>query len=173
MRPNKFGEIILSELDVMKGLYSGSISELSELKIDREDLVTQFKNACKINADRFPLPTIDNSPDISTAEFDRNCQANWFMPEEYFNFDINEFLKSKCESDAELERVELELELFSKHNMTPVLKYLKYLVDTMRSNSILWGVGRGSSVASYCLYLLGVHRINSILYDLDIHEFLK
>ena len=57
--------------------------------------------------------------------------------------------------------------------MIEVLKYLKYLVDTMRQHKILWGVGRGSSVASFCLYLLGVHRINSLKYNLDITEFLR
>ena len=50
---------------------------------------------------------------------------------------------------------------------------LKYLVDTMRENNVVWGVGRGSSVASYILYLLGVHKVDSIKYGLDIHEFLK
>ena len=54
-----------------------------------------------------------------------------------------------------------------------LLCYLKYLVDTMREHNIVWGVGRGSSVASYCLYLLGVHKINSIKFELDIKEFLK
>jgi DNA polymerase III alpha subunit len=43
----------------------------------------------------------------------------------------------------------------------------------MRSNNIVWGVGRGSSVASYVLYLLGVHKVDSIKYGLDIREFLK
>jgi DNA polymerase III alpha subunit len=57
--------------------------------------------------------------------------------------------------------------------MFDLLRYLKYFVDTMRKNSVLWGLGRGSSVASYVLYLLGVHRINSLYYDLDIKEFLK
>ena len=51
--------------------------------------------------------------------------------------------------------------------------FMKYLVDTLRKNNIIWGVGRGSSVASYVLYLLGVHRIDSLYYDLDITEFLK
>jgi DNA polymerase III alpha subunit len=50
---------------------------------------------------------------------------------------------------------------------------MKYLVDTLRKNIIVWGVGRGSSVASYILYLIGVHRIDSLYYDLDIAEFLK
>jgi DNA polymerase III alpha subunit len=43
----------------------------------------------------------------------------------------------------------------------------------MHQNNVVWGVGRGSSVASYVLYLLGVHKIDSLKYNLDIHEFLK
>ena len=43
----------------------------------------------------------------------------------------------------------------------------------VRANQVLWGLGRGSSVSSYVLYLLGVHRINSLYYDLPIEEFLK
>jgi DNA polymerase III alpha subunit len=43
----------------------------------------------------------------------------------------------------------------------------------MRTNHIIWGVGRGSSVASHVLYKLGVHRINSLHYNLDIQEFLR
>jgi len=54
-----------------------------------------------------------------------------------------------------------------------LLRYLKYLVDTMNHNQVIWGVGRGSSVSSYVLYLLGVHRINSMYYDLDVGEFLR
>ena len=71
------------------------------------------------------------------------------------------------------ERLIEEIELFRQHNMTDLLRYLKYLVDTMREHNIVWGVGRGSSVASYCLYLIGVHKIDSIKYNLDIKEFLK
>ena len=54
-----------------------------------------------------------------------------------------------------------------------MLCYLKYLIDTMRENSIVWGVGRGSSVASFVLYKIGVHRINSLYYDLDFNEFMR
>ena len=63
--------------------------------------------------------------------------------------------------------------MFQERNLFNLLKYLKYLVDTMRDNNVIWGVGRGSSVASYVLYLLGVHRINSMYYDLDPGEFLR
>ena len=57
--------------------------------------------------------------------------------------------------------------------MINLLYYLKYLIDTMRKNNIIWGVGRGSSVSSYVLYLLGVHKVNSLKYHLDIKEFIK
>jgi len=63
--------------------------------------------------------------------------------------------------------------LYIDRELIDLLRYLKYFVDTMRANNIVWGLGRGSSVASYVLYLIGVHRINSMYYDLDIGEFLK
>jgi len=57
--------------------------------------------------------------------------------------------------------------------MLDLLKWLKYLVDTMRQNNIVWGVGRGSSVSSYVLYMLGVHKIDSLKYNLDFKEFMR
>ena len=80
---------------------------------------------------------------------------------------------SLCDTDAQLQRCGQELLLFQERNLFDLLRYLKYLVDTMRSHNMIWGVGRGSSVASYVLYLLGVHRIDSIYYDLEPTEFLR
>ena len=78
-----------------------------------------------------------------------------------------------CSTQQELQRCGQELLLFQERNLFDLLKYLKYLVDVMRDNNIIWGVGRGSSVSSYVLYLLGVHKINSMYYDLDPLEFLR
>jgi DNA polymerase III alpha subunit len=66
-----------------------------------------------------------------------------------------------------------ELQEFQARDMMPLLNFLLYMVDTMRENNIVWGVGRGSSVASYVLYLIGVHRINSMKYNLDYKEFFR
>jgi DNA polymerase III alpha subunit len=78
-----------------------------------------------------------------------------------------------CGNEAELQRCGAELLLYQEREMFDLLRYLKYLVDTMKENNIVWGVGRGSSVASHVLYKLGVHRINSLYYNLDITEFLR
>jgi DNA polymerase III alpha subunit len=76
-------------------------------------------------------------------------------------------------TEAELQRVGHELLLYQERDLFGLLRYLKYFVDTMRSNNVVWGLGRGSSTASYVLYLIGVHRIDSLYYDLPIEEFLK
>ena len=57
--------------------------------------------------------------------------------------------------------------------MIPVLKTMKFIVDTLKKNNIVWGVGRGSSVASYVLHIIGVHKIDSVKYNLPIEEFFK
>ena len=95
------------------------------------------------------------------------------MPEEYRTLDIAQYILDQCKNEEELQRVGKELLLYQERNLFDLLKYLKYFVDTMRLNNVVWGLGRGSSVASYVLYLLGVHKINSLYYDLPIEEFLK
>jgi DNA polymerase III alpha subunit len=109
----------------------------------------------------------------SLEGFDVKCQSNWFIPKEYQEMDIAKWVLDQCKTEAELQRVGEELIMFQERDMFMLLKYLKYLVDTMRKNNVVWGVGRGSSVASYVLFLLNVHRINSLHYDLSIEEFLK
>lgn len=111
--------------------------------------------------------------DITIEEFDAKCQNNYFIPPEYANLDIAKFVLDQCQSEAELQRAGAELLLYQERDMFMLLRYLKYLVDTMRANNIVWGVGRGSSVSSFVLFLIGVHKINSLYYDLPIDEFLK
>ena len=111
--------------------------------------------------------------DMTVEEFDVMKQNSWHMPDEYKHMDIAEYVLSLCDSDEKLQRCGQELLLFQERNLFDLLRYLKYLVDTLKSNKMIWGVGRGSSVASYVLYLLGVHRIDSMFYDLDAREFLR
>lgn len=110
---------------------------------------------------------------LGVKEFDAYNQKHWLMPADYYELDIAEWVLNQCNSDAELQRCGEELLLYQERNAFNLLRYLKYLVDIMRTHSIVWGVGRGSSVASFVLYKIGVHRINSLYYDLDPREFLK
>ena len=134
----------------------------NEIKFDE---VLQLENA--------PELIQYNKLDMTVEQFDNKMQSNWLMPEQYKTMDIAQYVLNQCQGEAELQRAGEELLLFQERDMFVLLRYLKYLVDTMRENNIVWGVGRGSSVASFVLFLLGIHRINSLYYDLSIDEFLK
>ena len=97
---------------------------------------------------------------------------NWFMPDQYKNLDIEEFLVTQC-PEENYDRLITELQEYRQRNLIPLLQQMKYIVDTLRKNNIVWGVGRGSSVASYVLFLLGVHKVDSVKYDIPINEFFK
>jgi DNA polymerase III alpha subunit len=173
MRINQFNEVILNEKDILVGLYSGKIKSLADINIENKTLIDQFNNSIELNADYMDKIPYYTEPTSSIEEFDKNNQSKWLIPNEYKNFDIAAWLLGQCKTDIECNRVIQELELFVQYEMFDVLLCLKYLVDYMRERNIVWGLGRGSSVASYCLYLIGVHKVDSLAFDLDIREFLK
>tara|TARA_B100000780_G_C20914057_1_gene363987 strand:- start:158 stop:631 length:474 start_codon:yes stop_codon:yes gene_type:complete len=157
MIKNKFGEIVYNIEDVV-------------------DLMMSEQNVSGITVDdTVKLDNVMPETDISLSvdEYDLMNQHNWLMPEEYKQIDIAQHVIDCCKTDAEIQRAGEELLMFQQRNLFNLLKYLRYLVDTMKTNNIIWGVGRGSSVASYVLYLLGVHRVDSMYYDLDPKEFLR
>lgn len=168
---NEYGAVLLNFPELFEGIYTGKITNFKNIFLDEKTAI-QFNASKNINKDNFDSINAYQTPTVSIAEFDKANQEDWFMPDEYKNMDIEGFLVDQCPKQN-YDRLVDELVLFRQHNMLPLLRYLKYLVDTMREHNIVWGVGRGSSVASYCLYLLGVHKIDSIKYNLDIKEFLK
>lgn len=171
MIQNKFDQQIFSENDVCDLLMQGrNIDQLNGMIVDDSvdlELARQF-------IDNFPnLIKYQEPTDLSVAQFHKNQQQVWHMPNSYKQLDIAEYVLSLCNNEAELQRCGHELLLYQERELFDLLKYLKYLVDVMTANNIVWGVGRGSSVASYVLYKIGVHRIDSMFYDLAPEEFLR
>jgi DNA polymerase III alpha subunit len=120
------------------------------------------------SANELDIPLINHwSGDVGNPE-------TWIIPTEYQTLDIISWIIDKTpECPIRQERVAIELSMYIEKGLVPVLQLMLYLVETMRKNSIVWGVGRGSSVSSYVLYLIGVHHIDSVEYNLDINEFLR
>lgn len=171
MKTDKLGIPRFTNRDLIDMIYSGNADKCHIVLCDPSDDIDRFNTAMEEQG----LPKLQKYVpiDVEQKQFDTMCQSEWFMPDEYKNFDILQYLVDKCESADEYVRVVDEFEEFQKRDMINLLRYMKYLVDFMRENNIVWGVGRGSSVASYILYLIGVHRIDSIKYNLDWREFLR
>ena len=170
MKSNKFGELIFSETDVIDLVMQGQdLSVLNDMIVDDTVNLSHWPDCLDfvpgLQAQRFHA--------CSVPEWHAQQQQSWHMPDEYKTLDIAAHVLTLCESESELQRCGQELLLYQERNLFDLLRYLKYLVDVMRTNHIIWGVGRGSSVASYVLYKLGVHRVDSLYYNLDVAEFLR
>lgn len=173
MIQNKFNELVFSEKDICDLLMQGrTIDSLKKVVVDEtvnlEDLITQVDRPESLLTWTFPYDQETSVPEFHAAQ-----QLTWHMPDEYKQIDIAAHILGLCNSEAELQRCGQELLLYQERDLFPLLQYLKYLVDVMIANNIIWGVGRGSSVASYALYKLKVHRIDSLFYNLDVGEFLR
>jgi len=172
MKTDHLGQLVYNEDDCVNMLMRGHSMQLDGMLVDA---TVDLETAAGLLEN---VPTLVKYNELSLQavtieDFDRMCQSNWLMPDEYKNLDIAEHVLGLCESEAALQRVGEELLLYQARDLFDLLRYLKFLVDIMKQNNLIWGVGRGSSVASYVLYLLEIHRIDSLHYNLDIAEFLR
>lgn len=122
---------------------------------------------------------------ILTKEEVRPLSFQWNIPESYKSMDVVQYIIDKwadeCahndytsdECDIRQRRVNDELHMYKDLQLLPILRVIIYVINTLQQNNIVWGVGRGSSVSSYVLYLIGVHDVDSIEYDLDFTDFLR
>jgi DNA polymerase III alpha subunit len=171
MNIDKFGQQIFSSADILNLYLRGH--DLAVMQRMQVDHTVDLESAAMILDNVPTFIRYNELADQSVEEFDHRCQNTWYMPEQYRNMDIAEHVLSLCATEAELQRCGQELMLFQERDLFDLLRYLVYLVDIMHKNQLIWGVGRGSSVASFVLYKLGVHRIDSLYYELDPEEFLR
>jgi len=174
MKTDSLGIPRFSNRNLLDMIYSGHADKVHVVLCDPSDDVDKFNAVMEeqgFNKLQKYIPL-----DVDQKTFDGVCQSEWFMPNEYKDINVYEYVLGKAETPCPQhvqDRIWQELDAFRERGMEDLLRYMIYLVDFMRENDIVWGVGRGSSVASYVLYLIGVHRINSIQYDLDWREFLR
>jgi DNA polymerase III alpha subunit len=173
MKTTQYGELVLDQQDLCDQIMQGQ--EITNWTGVTVDTSVDFERLAQLIQDPGQLLTwtFPHDNTVSVPEYDAANQAKWHMPDQYQQMDIAQYVLSLCKTDAELQRAGQELLMFQERNLFDLLKFLVYLVDLMQQNNMIWGVGRGSSVASYVLFLLGVHRVNSMYYELDPGEFLR
>lgn len=116
----------------------------------------------------------------------RKLSFSWDkMPEEYKNIDVDQYVIQKFKKEVKgtsftkeqikkrAYRLKMELRIWKERNLLDLLRTLIYIVNTFEEQNVVWGTGRGSSCASYVLYIIGLHQVDSVEYDLDITEFFR
>lgn len=161
------GTVICNDGALLEILYSGQ--DFSGVFCDNPENQSEWDHSNKINDTDYSTPVFADGPQYTKIDW----YQYWRTPESYVNIDLLEWCLNCCKTEEESDRVRLEISEFEKRNMIPIMKHLIYCVDTWRSNDIFWGVGRGSSVCSYVLYLIGINRINPLQFKLNLSEWLR
>ena len=170
MQKDSVGFPVFTSQDIFNIIYQGNSDKIFELFVQPNDEISQFNS---ISENKLSEYTLTELTDDEISQVDVALQEQWFMPEKYKNMDMLDYLEKKCTTVQQLDRMRLEFEEYQTRDMILLLKFMVYLVDTMAEHNVVWGVGRGSSVASYILYLIGIHRIDSLKYNLDFYEFMR
>ena len=174
MKTDSLGIPRFTNKDLIDMIYTGHADKVHVVLCDTDNDIDKFNEAMEeqgLSKLQKYIPL-----DVDQKTFDGVCQSEWFMPDAYKAINVYEYVLQKAETPCPQHiqyRIWEELDAFKERDMLNLLRYMIYLVDFMREHNIVWGVGRGSSVASYVLYLIGVHKINSIQFGLDWREFLR
>ena len=168
MRKNNNHQIILTDQDIVVSWLNNI--DIGSAIVDSVEPINIYNNWCN-------QYDIDHKIEAHTENTDpqhaQHCLEHWYTQLNYKEIDVVRFINNRTLTYQQRARVHEEIQLFRERGMIPVLNFLVYLVDVCKENDIVLGVGRGSSVASYVLFLLGIHKVDSIKYELDIKEFLK
>jgi DNA polymerase III alpha subunit len=166
---DKFKRPMTDETVGIEMLYKNKSFANTEF-MESEDIRLYNENCAEFDIEKVQILTDEDFDRINT----------YLIPKHYLDIDVEDYVRKLVSNRVDgtdnaesSQRVEMELTEYKARNLYPVLKVLIYIIDTMRRNNLVWGIGRGSSIASYVLFLLGVHKVNSIKYNLDIKEFLK
>ena len=167
---DEYSRSVISDSELSQLFYTNPEYDISNIQITDPE---KYNAAVKALYLDYSLLQKLETLNISVNDFHKQNQQTWFMPQEYVDMDIAKWVLDQCADQNELQRAGQELLEYAERDLLPLLQYLKYFVDTLKQNNIVWGVGRGSSVASFVLYLIGVHRIHSLKNNLDFNEFMR
>lgn len=152
---------------------------------DEEGLIEALLRQVPISKLSITDPTIlgvrqfnQRSEEKLTIKSENNAfRFDWQIPKHYMELDIDVYVKQLTHPQGLTEKREVRLENevseFKRRNLLNFLRVIIYIVDTFKKEKVIWGVGRGSSCASYLLYLIGLHLVDPVIFEIPLTEFLR
>lgn len=163
-KANDYGDLVLGEEGTVKALLLGE----QDFWAEGDWLTTANSYLEMLELESFGSKKYQITPEEHRAKM----QATWNIPKEYLDIDVMAYIIERC-PEENMERCLLELIEFQERGLENFLRTLIWLVDTMRANNIFWGVGRGSSVASYVLFLIGIIRVDPVKWEIPMTDFFR
>lgn len=163
------GESSFDKRTLANRYLSGDFNEFDQITHEFDEEIAGF---LKIN------PAFKFKNDIDLDKID---PLTWNL-EEFCMIDYKEKLAELCylnikqnrsDKQRRIARLETELQLVEKLQLESLIRAAFYIVDRLNSGGHVWGVGRGSACSSYILYLIGIHDIDPIKYNLDCSDFFR
>jgi len=174
MITDEYGNCLFATKEALDLIYSGE--SINQMMLDDPTETSRYNaNATHFELDRILKPLQINMP---VDEYHALLSSTWLIPENYANMDIevyltNQLIQRKLNSDLYIGRLADELTEYRDRNMIQILLYLVYAMDVCKEVNLVTGIGRGSSVSSLVLYLIGTHHIDPVKYNLSYKEFLR
>lgn len=176
---NEYGQVDFETNEIINKLYTQEWQTVTGF-VNSIDEMAKWNEHCT-QFDLEPVETI-NKPDQDPSEYHQQLSYQWKMPVEYLNFDPIKFFSTELERrslntqeyvDYLVGEIKAWENVMSAQSSVLLWKFLNYLITICKEKDIVTGVGRGSSVSSLTLYLLGVHCVDPVKYKLNYEEFLR
>jgi DNA polymerase III alpha subunit len=134
----------------------------------------------EVTSDLLKFNQLSNKPILTKSSLNKAFPPRWVIPDQYKYLDLVEHLVKLAERierddlyEQRLKRLVEEIDLYLRLGYHDLLRALIYIVDEFERQQVVWGVGRGSSCSSYLLYLLGLHEVDSVKYEIPISDFIR
>lgn len=151
------GTSVVSEWDKAKEFLRGEVTTtVCPSGYDTDRYMEVYRKNLSVDLDNLTVPVYDDH-----SHTDDELNELIIMIESSDRWD------DKC-----IDRVEEELNFFITSKNIRFLLLTKQLIDRLKSDTIV-GVGRGSSCASYIMYLLHIHDVDPVKYDIKFNELSK
>jgi len=176
---NEYGQVNFGTKEILEKFYTQEWQTVKGF-MHNVDEMNKWNGHCT----HFELAPVEQSvkPLQDINAYHKQMSNTWNMPKQYAEFDrvgyfskelVRRSLNSQQYLDYLVDEIEAWSNIMSTESATNLWRFLHYLIATCKENDIVTGVGRGSSVSSLVLFLLGVHAVDPVKYNLNYKEFLR
>jgi DNA polymerase III alpha subunit len=159
------------------GVVGVSADKITEMIVRGVELSKIRVLSVNDDVEKFNSISSDEKINVYSDNEDIDLSYKWLIPEEYMKIDLDKYVQNLINSlpteISEIGEIRLknELQEFKRRNMLDFLRTIIFIVSVLKSKNIICGVGRGSSCASYLLFKIGLHSVDSLKYNISLTEF--